>query len=261
MTPFSTLIAGLAADGAAWRTAIPEGWRQGRTAYGGLSAALCLAAAARAEPDLPPLRSAQFAFVGPAAGDVVLRPAVLRRGRSSVFVGVDCEAEAGLATRAVLCFGAARSSPIAWIDLAMPDVTPPAAAAALPEGAPAPRFLDNFDVRIAGGALPGAGADRPEILWWLRHRDPAAPGDIAALVALADGPPPAGLAALSSFVPISTATWMVDILGAPGAGWHLVRSAAQSFRDGYSTQTLTVWGEDGAAVLASQQMIAFYPPG
>jgi hypothetical protein len=52
---------------------------QGRTTYGGCSAALCLEAAKRLLRDqrhsagaaeLPPLRSAQVAFVGPAGGDV-----------------------------------------------------------------------------------------------------------------------------------------------------------------------------------------------
>ena len=47
---------------------IPADWAQGRTAYGGLTAALCVEAAALVSSDLPPLRSAQFAFIGPAAG-------------------------------------------------------------------------------------------------------------------------------------------------------------------------------------------------
>ena len=60
---------------------VPDTWMQGRTAYGGLSAALALEAAIRSQPDLPPLRSAQIAFVGPLAGEVTVETRLLRRGR------------------------------------------------------------------------------------------------------------------------------------------------------------------------------------
>jgi acyl-CoA thioesterase len=86
MTSFSDLIAAISPEG---ETIIPEDWRQGRTTYGGLSAALCVAGALRAVEGLPPLRVAHFAFIGPAAGALRIAATVLRRGKSSVFVGVD----------------------------------------------------------------------------------------------------------------------------------------------------------------------------
>jgi acyl-CoA thioesterase len=46
------------------RVTVPEDWMQGRTTYGGLTAALCLKAALPLAGDRP-LRSAQIAFVGP----------------------------------------------------------------------------------------------------------------------------------------------------------------------------------------------------
>ncbi len=50
---------------------VPDGWKQGRTVYGGLSAGLSLQAA------LPhangrPLRSAMISFVGPSAGQLTV---------------------------------------------------------------------------------------------------------------------------------------------------------------------------------------------
>ena len=59
---------------------IPPSWHQGRTAYGGLSAALAYQAAKLAEADLPPLQSAQIAFAGPLAGEVTITASTLRRG-------------------------------------------------------------------------------------------------------------------------------------------------------------------------------------
>jgi hypothetical protein len=56
-------------------------------AYGGLTAAISLEVTQRSFPDLAPLRSAQFAFIGPASGELHLLPHILRPGKSTVFAG------------------------------------------------------------------------------------------------------------------------------------------------------------------------------
>ena len=43
MTTLSELIASLLRDGDEWRIAVGDDWLQGRTVYGGLAAALCVA--------------------------------------------------------------------------------------------------------------------------------------------------------------------------------------------------------------------------
>ena len=89
MTEFSELMQGVRRDGAAWQVSVSDDWIQGRTIYGGLDAAICLETAQREFADLPPLRSAQFAFIGPATGKLRMTPSELRRGKSTVFAGVD----------------------------------------------------------------------------------------------------------------------------------------------------------------------------
>jgi hypothetical protein len=122
LTDFSTMMGTLDAAADGFTISLPADWLQGRTAYGGLSAALCLQASLRALPGLPPLRSAQFAFVGPATGELHIRPSVLRQGKSAAFVGVDLEGEAGLAVRATLCFGAGRDLPHEYRRHTMPAI-------------------------------------------------------------------------------------------------------------------------------------------
>ena len=58
MTPFSSMLGTMTRSEDDFAITLPPDWLQGRTAYGGLSAALCVQAALRAHPDLPPLRSA-----------------------------------------------------------------------------------------------------------------------------------------------------------------------------------------------------------
>ena len=205
MTPLSKLFAAIEHNGEKCHVHIPADWQQGRTSYGGLTAALCVEAARRCVPDLPALRSAQFTFVGPAGGDVRMATTILRRGKSTVFVGVDLAGGHGLATHATLSFAAERDSALRHRDLPMPRVAPPEECAGF-FGAHAPTFAQHFDYLNAGDARPMSGAVRPEYLIWLRHRDAQAGTGAAALVALADAPPPAAMAMFTQPAPISTMT-------------------------------------------------------
>ena len=64
-------------------------WMQGRTLYGGASALVAYTAAIRAFPDLPPLRSAQVAFVAPVGAEVTPHASIIRQGRNVTQVRVD----------------------------------------------------------------------------------------------------------------------------------------------------------------------------
>src|SRR5580658_7964326 len=125
MTPFSALLEAVRAAGGTYLARIPEDWLQGRTSFGGLTAALCVAAVERALPDLPPLRSAQFTFVAPAGGAIEMTPRLLRRGKSSVFAAVELRAHGALATHATLSFCAARESKYSYRLRAMPKTPSP----------------------------------------------------------------------------------------------------------------------------------------
>ncbi len=191
MTSFIDLMSSIAEDDNRYRITIPADWLQGRTAYGGLSAALCVEAALRGVPDLPPLRSAQFAFVGPASGPLSISASVLRRGKSAVFMGVDLTGDAGLATRALLNFGVGRISKLTYADVPMPDVSTPADSEPFfPADRPNITFQQHFESRKGGGARPFSPGADPEYLIWFRHRDERARTRLAPLIALADAPKP-----------------------------------------------------------------------
>jgi acyl-CoA thioesterase len=248
LTAYTDLIAGITATEAGRTVHVTDDWKQGRTTYGGLSAALCLEAALKAVPDAPPLRSGQFAFVGPAAGELSIETRILRRGKSTLFMSVDLVGEQGPATHGVLTFGAARESAVSYSQVPFPDV-PPAADCEpfFPQGG-GPGFVGQFEVRIAGGARPLSGQP-PEYLLWIRHRDPAA-RSLAALVAL-----------VPKFGPISTMTWSLDVVGLPAEdddGWRLLRSRAETISDGYSTQEMMLWDAGGRPLILARQNVAVF---
>jgi acyl-CoA thioesterase len=259
-TPFSEVLASLTPVAGEYRAEPSEDWRQGRTLFGGLSACLAVASAKRAFPDLPPLRSAQLTFIAPVTGGLVIKPRILRAGKSTTFVAVDGTTETGTALQAVLVFGHARRSSYSYRGLPMPRVELPDALPNFFRESFAPRFTDNFEARIAGGAPPISGAAKPECLAWLRHRDQSAPDDVTSLMVLGDAMPPAAMAMFAKFAPISTITWFVDILSdrIAGAKWHLMHVEAETLADGYSSQRMAVWDAGGAPVLVARQNIAIF---
>ncbi len=260
MTSFSHVLAGIIPRGDSFAVSVTEDWRQGRTLYGGLSAALCVECAGRSVSELAPLRSAQFSFIGPAVGELRIVPSVLRRGKTAVFIAVDLFGESGLAVRATLCFGAARASALKYSKIPVPEVPGPEASEPFFADHSAYAFAKHFDSRLASGERPFSGSKVPEFTQWLRHKDMAAPDSAAALIALADVPP-AAVALFSEQLPVSTMTWMADILTdfpIGDEGWRLVAARADTVLAGYSSQLLNIWNPAGKPLLASRQYIAVF---
>ena len=181
--------AGDAGDG--YAATIDPDWQQGRTAYGGASAALALTAVKQASSDLPPLRSAQIAFIGPLAGPVRLVPSLLRRGRNSAFIGCDVIGETGLGLRALFVFMTSRPSAIAHVDLPVPAHDPPGNAPI--DSARLGGFLGQFDLAHAGRPVGG-------FLRWARLHDAPRDAEVE-LVAIADALPPAAMALADGWGP------------------------------------------------------------
>lgn len=239
---------------------IPDGWMQGRTTYGGLSAALCLETALRSFTDLPPLRSATIAFIGPAGGPVEGRAKLLRRGKSVSFVEADIASDKGIATRGAFAFGGARESALERSFSPMPALPAPEQCEPLmPEGF-GPAFVRHFEARLAKGARPISGTDGHDLFIWVRHKE-GSDDSLPALLALADIPPPAVLPMFTKPAPISSMTWMVNFLTdrpATRDGWWLLQSRADNVSQGYSSQDMLVWNRDGELVIAGRQSIAIF---
>lgn len=239
-------------------TAIPDDWMQGRTSYGGLSAALGLVAAQRLADDLPPLRSATVNFVGPLAGEVEVRAKLLRRGRNATWASAEVVSEAGVGLTATFVFmGAVEQSALHLHDVPLPaDLIPLADAVPLPERA-GPSFAPNFERRFA---LPRSDKPEPVICWWERLRDTAGLDPMVALLLLADALPP-GVMPLTGPAPISSMTWLVNLLTAEPQtddGWFLLRAAGNYAEKGCSSQDMAIWNTRGEAVAVGMQSIAVF---
>lgn len=242
------------------RTNIPETWMQGRTAYGGLTAALCLEAARSLAPGLP-ARAAQIAFVGPVNGEVTCKAEVLRQGKNTVFVSVRMTGADGVLAEAIMTFGAPRQSSIDLVDLPAPELPAPEDVPPYFRNHQGPAFAQNFDMLIAGGTPPISGADKADVSIWMRHKDPATPMDATSLLALADAPPPAAMAMFREPGRISSMTWMAEFLTEEietQDRWFLARHVAQTARNGYSSQEMLLWNKQRQPIMVGRQTIAVF---
>ncbi len=260
MSSLSEVLQSVVADDGVFRLQDAEGWTQGRTLFGGMTVALCAHVAGRAFADLPPLRSLQVAFVGPAAGPLTFEARELRRGRSATIVSVDCASEQGLAARALFTYGAARESAVAH-DRAVPAPAVKPAEDCPPFHDPArpnPGFFQKFDIRHAAGSRPMAGGE-PDYLAWVRLKNETGVDPAIALLAVADSLPPAAMAVFPAPAPISTMTWSLDLAQpVPGAGWRLVSSSSEQSAEGYSVQAMVLWDETGRRVAVARQVVAVF---
>lgn len=265
----STILAGHTQTAQGDQFTIPDNWRQGRTAYGGITAGLTLASALKmAERDsdmpegLPPLRSATINFIGPVTADPVCKPRLLRRGRNVTSAFVEMTSEGASVANSTFFFGAARET--SMTDAIPAPATPPPEECEpfTPEAARpmVPVFFHNFDTRLIAGGRPLSGMDEAYIRAWSRHHDPRARSGITAFLTLADVLPPAALAKSKIFAPISTVNWLITMINEPHTddGWYQVETRQTAAAGGYSSQQMRFWNSDGLLIAEALQSVAIF---
>ena len=261
-TSFSHLLANFRPSGEGLTTEVPENWRQGRTAYGGLTSGLLLGAVQHLPADLPPIRSALVNFTAPVTEPPEITTELLRQGRNVTTIAARAEIGGKPAAIATFSFGAARGSHVRR-DRAAPEAPAPADTELfIPEFAKAlaPAFHEHFEMRLIAGDRPMSGKDHGYTRCWVRHADPAARG-AAALLCLADILPPAVYPMLKKRGPNSSMTWICNFLDddlSTDDGWWQIETDLSAARDGYSSQVMRAWNTRGDLVIDGMQAVAIF---
>ncbi|MDB5695177.1 MAG: hypothetical protein JWN21_720 [Sphingomonas bacterium] len=256
MTSLPQVLAALEPFDGAWRGTIPDTWLQGRTAYGGFSAALALHAAQLSDTDLPPLRSAQVSFIGPLSGPVTLRAQRLRRGRNAAFVQADVVSDAGLGLRATFVFMGPVESRVDYRAGEPPAFDKPDGSSTTFSGK-APFFTQNFEFLDRRDGATGP----TEWLRWVRLTDRAGLDPMVELMAVADCLPPAAFKLLGGPAPVSSMTWIVNVLGPQPRtedGWWLLRASTDYAVAGSSSQQMGIWNSAGEPIAEQMQSVALF---
>jgi acyl-CoA thioesterase len=256
MTHFRDLLDAARRDDGTLRVEPPEGWRQGRTVYGGLTAAIAYVAAREAVEEALSLRSAQLTFVGPVTGELHVRSSLLRRGKSSAFVEVRATSNDAPVLTGIFLFMVERPSSLILGAEAAPLAPEPDKAAAAMRG-PGPAYWDRMEFRHALSAEERGPA---RLLRWVRLREPQDIAPVTELFLIGDALPPAVTAVSRSPVVASSATWNLHLHNeSPRSrdGWWLVQSRAETALGGISSQQMQVWGHDGQSMMSGAQTVAF----
>jgi len=261
-SPLDTLLATVTSDGEDVTATIDDSWMQGRTAYGGISSAVALAAVLHKHQPAAPLRCAQISFVGPVGGDCRVATRVLRQSKSSMFVDAGVSSGAGFGTSALFTFSGNRTSHLDYDRLAMPDVPPPEALEPVPDHKARPAFTRHFDMRPTTGPRFVSRQDNANMLTWVRFLEAPQCHPAVALLAMGDALPPAALLLFHEFGPISSMNWAVNMVTdtpeTDADGWWLLAAGTRYARGGFSVQDMMMYNRAGKAVAASSQGVAIY---
>ena len=207
--------------------------------------------------DLPPLRSAQISYIEPLAGHVTLRAQKSRRGRNAAFVRSDVTGEAGLGLSATVVFTNSLESKIYWNETPAPDV--PSVEETNGSYRRNRNFLTNnfnWSHAIAHTDLPS-----PDVSRWIQLEQREGLDPMVELIAIGDALPPAAAVLAKGPTPLSTMTWLLNMLTpAPKTwdGWWLILATANYAENGCSSQSMGVWNRDGEPVATAVQSVALF---
>lgn len=232
-------------------------WHQGRTSYGGFSTVMAYRAASLLAPDLPPLNSAQVAFVGPLAGEVEVRAKILRRGRNTAFIQTEIESEAGIGHTGTFIFAAERESHVAFEGLPRPEFPPIPPAEDVRSGPP--EFFTSQmqypDKRLT------LGLNVPRLANWHRITEREGLDTVTELLCIGDALPPSVMGLMTEKGMVSSMNWQVNMLtSAPATedGWWYLDSQTHHSANGASSQYMSVWNSEGEPVMTAMQSVALF---
>ncbi len=264
-TEFATLMNDAHAAGDNEALKIPEDWMQGRTAYGGLVAAMTLKHMRRQVPRGRKVRSLSFTFVGPVdASPFVFQTQLLRSGKSVTTIESKLIQNDQICCTAMASFGGDRDSGIKIPPverLGMPD---PEKAFELPyiDGL-TPAFTRHFNYRWALGDLPFSGKGGREIGGWMNFREGTDCLTEEWLIALADAWPTPVISAIKEPAAASTLTWAMGFVHldrdtCSQNEWWAFHCVVDTAERGYAIERSTVWDPEGRAAIFSQQTTAVF---
>ncbi|MEZ8101215.1 acyl-CoA thioesterase [Vibrio bivalvicida] len=243
----------------------PESWGQGRTAFGGLSAALLYAAMRQHVEGNRPLRSLTTNFVGPLLAETpfTFEIELLREGKSASQLAARIIQNDQVAVIQQACFGIERFSEIEVPSLDIHEMPSPLSLPRVPviQGV-TPSFIGNIDLAIAQGEMPYSGKMVSDLSGWMRFKH--APQEItdAHLICLIDAWPPAVLQMMSQPAPASTMMWNLEFIHPHQPmkpdEFLAYKATTRQAANGYAHLEADIWDNSGELIAISRQSVAVF---
>ena len=245
---------------------ISPDWGQGRTTFGGLSAALALAHLQDDAGDKT-LRSVNVSFCGALKTDepASLTRKVLRSGKSVSHLQSEVWQEGALCTQVNACYGSERPSDI---EVAHPRLITGEAGGGqrMPfiKGV-TPEFTQHIGFSYVEGGLPFSSSKANHLKGWMRFNEGSGTMTDAHLLALIDAWPPTLLQKLKGFAPCASVTWSVEMVTplsqtAPlqSTDWLWYEAEIRQAHHGYGHTEARIASADGTLLALSRQLVVVY---
>ncbi len=242
---------------------LPASWTQGRTLYGGLTAAMLLKALEVKVDPAKSLRALNIAFSGPTfpEQDFSIQTELLREGKSIA------QWQARLIQNDVVCvqvqavFGLPVKSELEINSFCAPDIGGLDKARFYPSEN-APGFIHYFEMGQSQGEPPLAGGNSLKLGGYMKFREKPESMGICHLVAAIDVWPPATMMQMKTLKAGSTVNWTMQFpqpLPVMDASVFLEYQASIEFsRDGFGITHAKVWNSHGELLALSQQTLIVY---
>ena len=261
MTPLPSLDDLMTAEpNGSWN--VPDGWQQGRGAFGGIVVGAMLRSIQAAEPDPSrTVRSVTAELVGPVLpGAARIQVQLLRRSNSvsTLRAWITQSGSDEILAHAVAVLGQDRAETPEW-SAAAPTVPALVDAIDMPVGI-APVFSKHFEYRPTG-PYPFTAHPVAEAAGFVRVRGPASRLDAAFLAAHADAYWPAAMAAFDLPRPAATVAFSLHLQGSLAGSKHAGsplyhRAISQSCQGGYASETRELYTFGGELLAVNHQLIA-----
>lgn len=242
---------------------VPEGWLQGRGAWGGLVVAAHVNAAETEQNLTDPtrrIRNISAHLFGPLPpGDATVTTTCLRAGSAMTTWQVSIIGSDGnLASQAVVIAGTARAVGDRWGIARMPELPPWEGLASAPVRPPVgPEFGAHFDYRPVRG-IPGEQGP-PQAAGWLSPTGDWGQWTAGTTLGIVDAWWPASYVSMAAVRPMGTVSFSAHLLIDPStlpADQPLAYEAwVSATDDGFTSETRRLWSPDGRLVVENHQAI------
>jgi len=247
---------------------VPDGWRQGRGAFGGFTIASLIRAIELKVADPARLvRSVTAELPAPVeTGSAAITVDLLRTGKHLSAARAALVQGAEVRGHAVAVLAASRpgSGPVGWRDLTPPEVPSWRTLEPLPAASADPRmqwpeFSQHFEYRVVEG-LPFVSGAPARTVGWVRPRVPCELRDVAYVASMLDVWWPAAFTKFPPTRPCATIAYTLEMVtnldGLDPDAPLLYRGTVPVCGDGFFLETRELWGEDGRLVALNHQTFA-----
>jgi acyl-CoA thioesterase len=247
---------------------VNSSWGQGRTLFGGMSAALALDGISQQVDSQRPLRSLAVNFTGQALAETPLSITIqpLSNGKSISQINGQVLQNDRVVTQVCACFGVERESSI---NINSPQIELPTLGThprlSYMKGL-TPEFVQHFEFEYTKGQFPFTNSPLNELAGWVRFKKSGSEFTEAHLIALIDAWPPTVLQKLKGFAPCATVSWNIEIvqplslLEQPlnADDWLYYEADIKQAHHGYAHTEAKVYTANGTLLALSRQLIAVY---